>query len=131
MPKKAAPRKATLLSFPFVHSAVFSRKLNPRWPAAMRLLNCLTLESKEFFDDGNTPVYIILSHRWSDDEVSYKDFRKGRGKNSLGYRKIVEFCAFASQRPTPWPHNGRVQWVWVDTCCIDKRSSAELSEAIK
>ena len=22
------------------------------------------------------------------------------------------------------------EWVWVDTCCIDKRSSAELSEAI-
>lgn len=21
-------------------------------------------------------------------------------------------------------------WVWVDTCCIDKRSSAELTEAI-
>ena len=22
------------------------------------------------------------------------------------------------------------EWVWVDTCCIDKRSSAELTEAI-
>ena len=27
-------------------------------------------------------------------------------------------------------YGNRIHWAWVDTCCIDKRSSAELSESI-
>ena len=97
----------------------------------MRLLNCRTLDFKEFFDSG-TPPYLILSHRWGDDEVSYKDFYKGRQKESAGYKKIVDFCTFASDRQF-LEHGTKdyYEWVWIDTCCIDKRSSAELSEAIK
>ncbi|TBU62258.1 hypothetical protein BD310DRAFT_87820 [Dichomitus squalens] len=36
--------------------------------------------------------------------------------------KIRDFCEFALE-------NG-FEWVWIDTCCIDKTSSAELSEGI-
>lgn len=39
-----------------------------------------------------------------------------------GYKKIVGCCEQASA--------DGYEWVWIDTCCIDKRSSAELSEAI-
>ena len=39
-----------------------------------------------------------------------------------GYRKIKRFCKRAKA-------DGH-EWGWVDTCCIDTRSSAELSEAI-
>jgi hypothetical protein len=85
----------------------------------MRLLNTRTLKFKEFFQP---PPYAILSHRWETDEVSFDDYESGRRLDGPGYEKIVSCCKFASER-------GR-EWVWIDTCCIDKRSSAELSEAI-
>lgn len=43
-------------------------------------------------------------------------------KASEGYAKIKRCCEQAKQ--------DGYSWAWVDTCCIDKRSSAELSEAI-
>ena len=39
-----------------------------------------------------------------------------------GLVKIENFRLLAAQRG--------FQWAWIGTCCIDKRSSAELSEAI-
>ncbi len=39
-----------------------------------------------------------------------------------GYSKIRSCCAIAAQQG--------FEYVWIDTCCIDKTSSAELSEAI-
>jgi hypothetical protein len=87
----------------------------------MRLLNTKTYELKDFLDD-RVPEYVILSHRWSQDETSFKDFRKGLNANGTGYRKIIDFCSFARSRVR--------EWVWIDTCCIDKRSSAEVSEAV-
>ncbi|KAM0715688.1 hypothetical protein Q7P37_009187 [Cladosporium fusiforme] len=85
----------------------------------MRLLNTETLELEEFF---NPPEYAILSHRWGPDEVTYERYLTQRDLKGQGYDKIVNCCRFARGR-------GR-KYVWIDTCCIDKRSSAELSEAI-
>ena len=90
----------------------------------MRLLNTTTFEFKNFFD-SSLPQYAILSHRWGseEEEVSYKQFRKGSVPTALpGLVKIQKFCRLADKRG--------FQWAWIDTCCIDKRSSAELSEAI-
>ncbi|KAM6521734.1 hypothetical protein FALCPG4_011440 [Fusarium falciforme] len=39
-----------------------------------------------------------------------------------GFAKLEGCCARAAQDD--------LEWVWIDTCCIDKSSSAELSEAI-
>ena len=75
----------------------------------------------EFFGD-DIPPYAILSHRWTDDEIDFKDYNKGRRKDSIGYTKITSFCHVVK--------SAGHQWAWIDTCCIDKRSSAELSEAI-
>ena len=87
----------------------------------MYLINTATLELELFDDVYHAPRYAILSHRWGKDEVSYKEFHKGReNKDGDGYRKIVECCHFAQTR--------KQEWVWIDTCCVDKRSSAELSE---
>lgn len=92
----------------------------------MRLVNCRTLELEEFFGRP-VPPYYILSHRWTDDEVSYQDFKKGRKTESEGYKKIVDCCSFVLSRH----HADNPEcYVWIDTCCIDKKSSAELSEAI-
>ena len=98
----------------------------------MRLLNVHSLELEEFFDQ-HIPPYAILSHRWSFDEVTYKDMKKHRIKDGLGYKKITDCAAFVKGRGRyeSFAHQDRaIDWVWIDTCCIDKRSSAELTEAI-
>ncbi|KAL8722271.1 MAG: hypothetical protein Q9225_001218 [Loekoesia sp. 1 TL-2023] len=87
----------------------------------MRLLHTETLEFKEFFDT-QIPQYAILSHRWGNSEVSFKEMRKGTAPDGPGMTKIQSFCRLAAGRG--------FSWAWIDTCCIDKRSSAELSEAI-
>ena len=77
----------------------------------------------EFFSP-EIPRYAILSHTWGTDgeEVTFKDIRKGTGKSKAGYQKI-HFCGKQAAADG-------LQYFWVDTCCIDKSSSAELSEAI-
>lgn len=87
----------------------------------MRLLNTETLEILEFFGTS-TPKYAILSHRWEEDEVSFQDIRDHRNLNAYGWSKVNRCCAFARR-------NGH-SYVWIDTCCIDKTSSAEVNEAI-
>ena len=87
----------------------------------MRLLQTKTRQFEEYFD-SQIPQYAILSHRWGDREVSFKEMRKGTAPHGSGMAKIDNFCRLAAARG--------FGWAWVDTCCIDKRSSAELSEAI-
>ncbi|KAF2162650.1 hypothetical protein M409DRAFT_68951 [Zasmidium cellare ATCC 36951] len=88
----------------------------------MWLINTSTHRLTEVF--GQVPRFAILSHRWypHEQEVSFKEYRKSLKMHSLGHQKISQFCALAQR-------NG-FEWAWVDTCCVDKRSSAELSEAI-
>ena len=99
----------------------------------MRLLHTTELTFKEFFD-GSIPHYCILSHCWGDDEVSYNDFLAGRNTNSKGYAKILAACDYAfrvGDRDHPRSLlRSSYDWIWIDTCCIDKSSSAELTEAI-
>ncbi|KAF5681560.1 beta transducin [Fusarium denticulatum] len=88
----------------------------------MRLINTKTLELHEFFDE-NTPPYAILSHAWGDQEVTFQDWQnRQQVKRKGGYWKILKACNEALKH--------RLEWLWVDTNCIDKSSSAELSEAI-
>ena len=87
----------------------------------MRLLNTETLRLKKF-DQEPLPAYAILSHRWGDQEISFQELQSNTGTEKEGYQKIVSFCNNAKSRG--------FEWCWVDTCGIDKTSSAELSEAI-
>ncbi|KAH7359929.1 hypothetical protein BKA66DRAFT_562105 [Pyrenochaeta sp. MPI-SDFR-AT-0127] len=77
----------------------------------------------EFLGD-NVPPYAILSHTWgsSREEVTYQDLLNGAGKEKLGHRKLA-FCGEQAAKDG-------LNYFWIDTCCIDKSSSAELSEAI-
>ncbi|RYP25684.1 hypothetical protein DL766_006952 [Monosporascus sp. MC13-8B] len=68
------------------------------------------------------PRYAILSHRWGMEEVTFKDLMDGTGPSRQGYDKI-RFCSDQAERDG-------LDHFWVDTCCIDKSSSAELTEAI-
>lgn len=87
----------------------------------MRLLSTEELHFEEFFD-ADIPEYAILSHRWGEKEVSFKEMSKGKALEGPGLNKIKDFCRLAAE--------DGYDWVWIDTCCIDKKSSAELSEAI-
>ena len=106
----------------------------------MRLLSTKTLQLSDFAGH-RTPRYAILSHRWGDDEISYHDLRylvetdenrraiiqavynvshqKAEGK---GFTKILRACSMAIAQD--------FEWIWIDTCCINKESSSELSEAV-
>jgi len=90
----------------------------------MRLINVHTLGMEEFFDN-KIPPYAILSHCWGENEVSYKDFKKGRNREGAGWRKIEEVCTFVAELPdlqqlkpdptTPRPNPVRwfAGYVWV------------------
>ena len=93
----------------------------------MWLINTSTLLLESFYGD-EIPAYAILSHTWGTDEVSFQEFQTaktaptGNITEKAGYRKIVATCDRAKEHNYPF--------VWIDTCCIDKSSSAELTEAI-
>ncbi|KAH9942144.1 HET-domain-containing protein [Epithele typhae] len=75
--------------------------------------------------------YAILSHTWE----------AGREQSFQELQAIIERCNITNENPRDVvcdkirqccllaERNG-YGWVWIDTCCIDKTSSTELSEAI-
>ncbi|OTB17618.1 hypothetical protein K445DRAFT_382848 [Daldinia sp. EC12] len=93
----------------------------------MRLINTATREITEFFGDSIPTTYAILSHRWGKEEITFQKWMNNSSdvyklSSRQGFCKIDSFCDQAGK-------NG-IDWAWVDTCCIDKTSSQELSEAI-
>jgi hypothetical protein len=87
----------------------------------MWLLNTRTITLRCFF--ANILAYVILSHTWGQEEVTFDNISKLAQRAKMkGFAKIVGCCKQAIQ--------DGFEWAWIDTCCIDKRSSAELSEAI-
>ncbi|KAK0721384.1 hypothetical protein B0T21DRAFT_51209 [Apiosordaria backusii] len=88
----------------------------------MRLLNTRTLIVEDFYG-YSVPPYAILSHTWGSDEVTFQDIQNLEiARLKAGFTKIVYACAQAFR--------DHLQYTWIDTCCIDKTSSSELSEAI-
>lgn len=100
----------------------------------MRLLNAKTLDLVDVRDDA-VPKYAILSHTWGNDEITIQDLRQMKSRvpqplhrqkrtiaSKEGFAKVKRAAQLAVQRG--------LSYIWVDTCCIDKTSSAELSEAI-
>jgi hypothetical protein len=87
----------------------------------MRLLNTSTLIVEEFLQ-SRVPEYAILSHTWREEEVTLHDLHSGAAISKKGFAKLTGCCKKA--RDDGYSH------CCIDTCCIDKSSSAELSEAI-
>lgn len=127
----------------------------------MRLINVDTMKMEEFFD-RDSPLYLILSHTWTAEEISFQDYMwlqnydeelaegvidelppkqrarvmaKAEGLHQRsGYKKVLDLARrtrelFRKHLDGFSPYSRHV-YVWVDTCCINKESSAELSEAI-
>lgn len=92
----------------------------------MRLLKRLPGDSGfelTFCNDNPAPPDAILSHTWTDgQEVTYNDLLAGTGTDKQGYTKI-RFCSERAGADS-------LEYFWVDTCCIDKSTSDELSTSI-
>lgn len=92
----------------------------------MHLLNVDTYQLERFHDERSTPPYTILSHTWMDGkEVQFADIHRYSPKGAddvLDWRKVHYTCRQTIA--------DGFSYTWIDTCCIDKSSSAELSEAI-
>ncbi|KAE9375872.1 HET-domain-containing protein, partial [Stipitochalara longipes BDJ] len=87
----------------------------------MRLLHTKEFKLEEF-GGKEIPHYAILSHTWGKEEVTLQDVKMNKPMESEGYRKVKNACSVATAEG--------FDYIWVDTCCIDKTSSAELSEAL-
>lgn len=89
----------------------------------MRLINTRTLKFEEFYCHPIPERYAILSHTWEEDEVTFQDWQDfSIASKKKGFFKIKAACKQAVKND--------LGYLWVDTNCIDKSSSAELSEAI-
>lgn len=89
----------------------------------MRLINTRTFELEEFVG-SDIPEYAILSHTWENGEVTFQNTKAKPLKNLVSHSalKVIKACKVAADYG--------LEYAWVDTCCIDKSSSAELTEAI-
>ena len=89
----------------------------------MKLLNCTTLRIEEFVGSSGLKPYAILSHRWEAEEVTYQDVVHRQAlEQTAGWRKIREACRVARSKG--------YEYVWVDSCCINKQDFSELTETI-
>lgn len=93
----------------------------------MRLLNTRTLRLKYFDkDDQPKPKYAALSHTWGKEELSFHEMMQRRPKDPVeqlaGFKKAQGACRRARR--------DGYEWIWIDTCCINKNSSSELCQAI-
>jgi hypothetical protein len=87
----------------------------------MHLLDTTTKALSEF--QGEIPAYAILSHVWEEGEVTFQGITDlNIAKKQEGFTKILLACKQAIK--------DGFKYIWIDTCCINKESSAELSEAI-
>ena len=74
------------------------------------------------FSGREIPPYAILSHRWRHEEVLFEDVRNSSYVRKTGYQKI-DFCARQATQD-------RLEYFWIDTCCIDRWNLRELSKSI-
>ncbi|KAI5921124.1 heterokaryon incompatibility protein-domain-containing protein [Camillea tinctor] len=101
---------------------LFNLKYQSRIIINMWLINTETFKL-EYVVNSEEHSYAILSHIWEDEEVSFQQFQDLDSCRSMkGYKKIEKTVELARGKG--------LKHAWVDACCIDKSSSAELSEAI-
>ncbi|KAH9942529.1 heterokaryon incompatibility protein-domain-containing protein [Epithele typhae] len=103
----------------------------------MRLLATDTGLMSEFTDPTEVK-YAILSHVWarktSDNdtsygpELTYDDYIRIRTKQ--GNKPILKKLPSKVRRSCEVAKRHGISFIWIDTCCINKSSSSELSEAI-
>jgi hypothetical protein len=94
----------------------------------MRLLNTRSFELRSF-GPRELPDYVILSHRWRLEEVTLKDITgcpvsdvENSARQLMGFSKVEGACKLAA--------DDGYDWIWIDSYCIDKESSADVDKSI-
>ncbi len=87
----------------------------------MRLINTATYVLENFFNKPK-PDYAVLSHRWTDSELTFCDISSSAVVGLPGFLKTKGVAQQARQ--------DKLGHLWIDTCYIDKRNHIELNEAI-
>ncbi|KAJ8123922.1 hypothetical protein ONZ43_g239 [Nemania bipapillata] len=85
-----------------------------------------SFELTKDIEERTRPKYAILSHTWlldNDMEISFIDLEQGNIQSKPAGLAKIQFCCEQAAKDG-------LEYFWVDTCCIDKQSSAEVSEAI-
>ncbi|RYP71847.1 hypothetical protein DL771_004559 [Monosporascus sp. 5C6A] len=97
----------------------------------MRLLHTAKIRLIEVYGQ-QVPPYAILSHTWGDEEVTLQDLQElSRQHGQWTDDPVLLMKRFDKIRKSAEvARRDNLQYIWVDTCCIDKTSSSELSEAI-
>ncbi|KAK4904792.1 hypothetical protein LTR49_025823 [Elasticomyces elasticus] len=86
--------------------------------------NVSSLDFAEFRED-NRPPYVAASYRWQGNgEATFQDVRDRRNTDGKGYQKVRAFAVYIQCNLAP------LKWLWIDTCCINKKNAVEPSEAI-
>ena len=80
----------------------------------------------EDVEDG----YAALSHVWDKTEQSFQDVQRVQERCVKDGTNPRDFMCEKIRRCCELAESHGYKWAWIDTCCIDKTSSAELSEAI-
>jgi hypothetical protein len=91
-----------------------------------RLVDTSSFQLVEFNEKDKIPSYAIVSHRWIDgEEVSFQEFKVPQEDTKLksGFLKIISACQRARK--------DNLRYLWIDTCCIDKGSHADVNLNIK
>lgn len=99
---------------------------------SMWLLSTSRATLKAFVSPESVPKpgFAILSHVWGDDEQSFQDVVNIGKRCETSNKNPREHVCSKIRKTCELVEKHGFDWVWIDTCCIDKTSSAELSEAI-
>ncbi|THU83776.1 HET-domain-containing protein [Dendrothele bispora CBS 962.96] len=99
-------------------------------PRMIHTVSLKLIEVSSNSPDTPTPQYAILSHRWNSragQEISYEEFlqspRSRATKRKIGYQKILLGCKQA--------RIDKLDYLWVDTCCIDQEDIGDVHQNIK
>jgi hypothetical protein len=90
----------------------------------MRLIDCCSKPLQMIDFVGRPPhAFAILSHTWDSEEVTFQAFHHHAARAvAKGWTKIEQTCREAQRCG--------FNYVWIDSCCIDKTNNAELTESI-
>jgi hypothetical protein len=96
----------------------------------MHLINAATKKLECFQMGRSVPPYAILSHTWSARETTLQEFLaiENRSWDSTQTRELASYSKINGTCEQALRDG--IAYIWIDTCCIDKTSSAELDMSI-
>lgn len=90
----------------------------------MRLINVETMQLHYLPNADIVEIeYATLSHTWGQDETTYQKWHDAQARESDDTKKVRDACKVVKE-------SLGLQWLWVDTCCINKADEDEVNEAV-